>query len=124
MVEVQIKLAFMWVVVTLIYLYGDILRMVAGDMPLGEINGMKTTPVMMFGISILMFTPILMIVLTLTLDYTVNRWVNIIVAVFWILFNLMDIRSYFARPYDLFLIIASMVINLLTIWWAWHWTIG
>ncbi|PJF29218.1 MAG: hypothetical protein CUN52_09515 [Phototrophicales bacterium] len=124
MVDVQIKLAFMWVVVTLIYLYGDILRMVAGDMPLGEINGMKATPVMMFGISVLMFTPILMIVLTLTLDYNVNRWVNIIVAVFWILFNLVDIRSYFTRPYDLFLIIVSMIINLLTIWWAWHWTIG
>lgn len=124
MVEVQIKLAFMWVAVTLIYLYGDILRMVAGDMPLGEINGMKATPVMMFGISLLMFTPILMIVLTLTLDYNVNRGVNIIVAVFWILFNLMDIRSYFARPYDLLLIIASIVINLLTIGWAWHWTAG
>ena len=122
MTEVQIKLAFMWVTVTLLYLYGDILRMVAGDMPLGEINGVKATPLMMFGISVLMFTPILMIVLTLTLDYNVNRWVNIIMAVLWILFNLMDIRSYFARPYDLFLILASVGVNALTIWWAWNWT--
>ncbi|MCL4254733.1 MAG: hypothetical protein KJ043_13285 [Anaerolineae bacterium] len=118
MTEIQIKLAFMWVVVTLLYLYGDILRMVAGDMPLGEINGMKATPLMMFGISVLMFTPILMIVLTLTLD----RWVNIIMAVLWILFNMMDIRSYFARPYDLFLILASVGINGLIVWWAWNWT--
>jgi len=94
MEDIQIKLAFMWVAVTLVYIYGDILRMVAGDMPPGEINGMKATPVMMFGISVLMSITIVMVVLTLTLDYNINRWLNIIVAAFWFLFTLIDLRSY------------------------------
>jgi hypothetical protein len=121
--DIQIKLAFMWVAVTLVYLYGDILRMVAGDMPHGEINGMKATPIMMFGISVLMSITIIMVVLTLTLDYNINRWANIIVAAFWILFIAIDLRSYLKRPYDFYLIAIALVFNGMIIWWAWNWTI-
>jgi len=119
--DVQIKLAFMWGAVTLVYLYGDILRYVAGDMPAGEIMGTKVTPLMMFGISVLMSLPIIMIVLTLTLDQNINRWANIIMAAFWLLFNVMDLRSYLTRPYDFYLIAVSLVFNGIIIWWAWNW---
>ncbi|MDX2076736.1 MAG: DUF6326 family protein [bacterium] len=121
--DIQIKLAFMWVAITLVYLYGDILRYVAGDMPPGEIDGMKATPIMMFGISVLMSLTMIMIVLTLTLDHNINRWANIIVAVFWFLFNLIGLRSYLSRPYDFYLIVVALVFNGMIIWLAWNWVL-
>ena len=121
MVSVRVRLAFAWVATTLAFLYGDILRMVAGDMPLGEINGTIPTPLMMFGISVLMSLTIIMTILTLILNRSLARWLNIGVAVFWSLFNLADVGSYFARPYDLYLILLSVLFTFVIIWWSFRW---
>jgi len=121
MVSVRVRLAFAWVATTLAFIYGDILRMVAGDMPLGEINGTIPTPLMMFGISVLMSLTIIMTILTLILNRGLVRWLNIGVAVFWSLFNLADVGSYFARPYDLYLILLSVLFTFVIIWWSFRW---
>jgi len=121
MVSVRVRLAFAWVATTLAFIYGDILRMVAGDMPLGEINGTIPTPLMMFGISVLMSLTIIMTILTLILNHGLARWLNIGVAVFWSLFNLADVGSYFARPYDLYLILLSVLFTFVIIWWSFRW---
>jgi len=80
----------------------------------------KFTQVMWLGISILMVIPIVMVFLSLTLNYPVNRWVNIIVAIFFFLFNLVGLRTY-PSAYDKFLLIVSMGFNVLTVWYAWKW---
>lgn len=49
---------------------------------------------MWFGIAVLMLIPIVMVVLTLTLKYPAIRWANIIVAIFWIVFNLIGLSGY------------------------------
>jgi len=64
--------------------------------------------------------PIVMVVLTLILGYPVNRWANIIVAVFFFLFNLVGLPTY-PSAYDKFLIAVSLVFNGMTIWYAWNW---
>ncbi|MCU0482038.1 MAG: DUF6326 family protein [Anaerolineae bacterium] len=121
MVSIRVRLAFAWVATTLAFIYGDILRMVAGDMPLGEIEGIEVTPIMMFGISVLMSLSIIMVVLTLTLSRNINRWVNIIVAAFWFVFSAIELPSYLARPYDFYLLALSVVFNGLIIWWSLRW---
>jgi hypothetical protein len=50
----------------------------------------------------------------------VSRWANIIVAGFFILFNLVGLPTY-PSLYDKFLLVVSMVFNGVTIWYAWHW---
>jgi len=80
----------------------------------------KFTQVMWLGISILMVIPIVMVFLSLTLNYPVNRWANIIVAIFFFLFNLVGLRTY-PSAYDKFLLIVSMGFNVLTVWYAWNW---
>jgi hypothetical protein len=62
-----------------------------------------------------------MVVLTLTLNPRAMRWVNIIVAIFWIIFNLSSISGYPA--YNKFLLSVSMVFNLITVWYAWKWVV-
>ena len=120
MENMKVTLSIIWIAVMLTYLLGDVIRIFAGDVILGEIDGAKFTQGMGLGIAALMVTPILMVVLSLALPQNVNRWANIIVAVLWFLFNLAGIRGY-AGHYDKFLLAVSMVFNVITVWFAWKW---
>ena len=120
MKDVKVTLSIIWIAVMLVYLWGDVLRIFAGDVVLGEIDGVKFTQGMALGIAALMLIPILMVVLSLVLPYNINRWANIIVAIGWFLFNLAGIRSY-PGHYDKFLLAVSMVFNVITVWYAWKW---
>jgi len=120
MKDVRVALSIMWIAVMLVYLWGDVLRIMVGDVVLGEIDGAKFTQGMALGIAALMLIPILMVVLSLVLPYNINRWANIIVAAGWFLFNLVGIRGY-PGHYDKFLLAVSMVFNVITIWYAWKW---
>jgi hypothetical protein len=119
MEEVKIILSGLWVATMLTYLWGDVLSTFAGDVVAGEMGGMKLSQTMWMGIAVLMMIPIVMVVLSLTLQHPVNRWANIIVAVFWIVFNLSSLQGY--PVYNKILLIISMGFNLLTVWYAWKW---
>ena len=119
MEDTRIILAGIWVALMLTYLLGDVLRIFAGDFESGKIAGMKPTQAMWLGIAALMLIPIVMIVLTLTLPYPAIRWINIIFAIFFIVFNLAGLP--YPGAYDNFLIFVSFVFNALTIWYAWNW---
>ncbi len=120
MVDTRIILSGLWVALMLTYLLGDVLRIFAGDFEPGKIaGGFQPTQVMWLGIAVLMLIPIVMVVLTLTLKYPAIRWVNIIVAIFFVIFNLFGLP--YPGAYDNFLIIVSFVFNTLTVWYAWNW---
>ena len=119
MVDTRIILSGFWVAVMLTYLLGDVLRIFAGDFKAGEIGGMQPSQAMWLGIAVLMLIPIVMVVLNLTFKYPAIRWANIILAIFWLVFNLISLSGY--AVYDKFLLIVSMGFNLLTVWYAWKW---
>jgi len=116
MVDVKIIFSFIWVATMLVYLLGDVMRIFAGDFKPGEIEGKPMTQKMVFGMAIIMLVPIVMVILCLILDHPVNSVVNIVVAIFWIVFNLAGIKGY--KAYDKFLLIVSMGFNVLIIWYA------
>jgi hypothetical protein len=120
MEDIQIKLAFIWAALMLAYLLGDVLRIFFGDFTPGEIGGKKISQGLWLGIAILMVIPIVMIVLTIFRNQPANRWVNIIAAAFFFVFNLIGLPSYKGH-FDKFLIVVGLVFNVVTIWMAWHW---
>ncbi len=119
MSNTQIILAGTWVVVTLIYLYGDVLRISSGDVA-KAVPQMNFNQFIWLGIAVLMLTPILMVFLTLVLPRPAVRWANIIVAGFFLLFNLVGLPTY-PSLYDKFLLAVSIVFNGVTIGYAWNW---
>jgi Family of unknown function (DUF6326) len=119
MLDTRLILSGLWGATMLIYLWGDVLRIMAGDVKPGEIKGMQPTQGMWLGIAALMLIPIVMVVLTLTLEYPAIRWANIIVAILVVVFNLFGLP--YKGAYDNFLIIVSCVFNALTVWYAWKW---
>jgi len=120
MEDVQIKLSALWVALMLTYLLGDVLRIFSGDFKSGEIGGMQVSQGMYLGMAALFVIPIAMVFLSLTLKHPVNRWANIIVPIIFFVFNLIGLPTY-PSVYDKFLIIVSLVFNILTVWYAWKW---
>ncbi len=118
MLDTRIILSGWWVALMLIFFLGDVLRIVSGDV--ARMQNMQITQAMWLGIAVLMLIPILMVVLSLTLPLPVSRWANIIVAVFFFLFNLIGLPTY-PSAYDKFLLAVSLVFNGVTAWTAWNW---
>lgn len=104
----------------LIYLLGDVLRIFNGDFKPGEVGGKKLGQNFWLVIAVIMLVPILMIFLSLALDYQVNRVANLVASVFFFLFNIAGVTSYPSK-YDRFLIVVSLVFNIITAIYAWRW---
>ncbi len=121
MPDTRIILSATWVVVTLIFLYGDVLRIFHGGEPAKAMAAMNLSQLAWLGIAILMLLPILMVFLTLVLPQPASRWANIILAAFFFLFNLVGLPTY-PPLFDKFLLAVSMVFNGVTIWIAWNWS--
>lgn len=108
----------------LIYLLGDVVRIFSGDFTAGQMGeGVKGTQWMYLGVSLLMLLPILMVFLSIVLPYKACKLSNIILAIFFFLFNLIGLPTY-AGLYDKFLLAVSLIFNGLTVWYAWRWVIN
>ncbi len=122
MVDVKIILSALWVAAMFVWQQGDVQRLYSGDFIPGETKlGEMMSPEMLWMISAITMTiPVVMIILSLTLNYPVNRWANIIVAIVYFGFNLIGLPRY-PSAYDKFLIFVSIVFTALIVWFAWKW---
>lgn len=83
-------------------------------------KGCQPSQVAWLGIAAFILIPIIMVVLTLTLRYPAIRWASIVVAVILFVFNLVGLPTY-PSAYDKFLIVVGLVLNVLSVWYAWKW---
>jgi len=120
MPEVPIRLAALWVALILTCLLADVLRIFAGDFKAGELAGVKASPGMWLAAAAIMLVPIVMVVVSVTVDGQVARWMHIVAAIGLFGFNLVGLPTY-PGLYDRFLIAVGLVFNGLTVWTAWGW---
>ena len=122
MVDVRIILAALWVALMFLYQQGDVQRLYSGDFVPGDTElGKLMSPELLWLVSAITMTiPVVMIILSLTLNYPVNRWANIIVAILFFVYTLIGLPKY-PSAYDKFLLTVSLGVNALTIWYAWKW---
>ncbi len=116
MEDVKIILSGLWVATMLCYLLGDVIRVFSGGTEPGKIAGKTIGQGTWLGIAAIMVIPIIMIVLSLILEIQANKVVNLIAAVFFLIFNLMGIKGY--KPFDRFLLLVSFGFNFLVIYYA------
>jgi len=120
--DVQIKLSALWVALLFIWQQGDALRLYSGDVIGGVVDtGNMMSPETLWMVSAIWMTiPAVMLFLSLTLNYPVNRWANIIVGILFVVINVIGLSTY-PWGYDKFLIIVGLVFNVLIVWYAWKW---
>jgi hypothetical protein len=119
MVDTRIVLSALWGCLMLVFLQGDVLRIFAGDFVTGELAGRPAPPWLWVLIAAIMITPIVMIALSLVVPYPAIRWVCLVAAVFWALFNLMGLP--YPGAYDNFLMVVGFGFCGAIIWYAWTW---
>ena len=122
-VNVKIKLSALWVALMFLYLYNDVFGSFRQDQVEKVLSGEITlNQVSLFGAAILMAIPIFMIFLSLALPAKVNRWVNIIVGIVYVvvlvLVNLIPAETW---AYYAFYEILEAVFIVLIVWHAWKW---
>ncbi|MGY5766560.1 hypothetical protein ACXET9_15340 [Brachybacterium sp. DNPG3] len=116
----RILLAGAWVSVMLIYLLGDVIRIFAGHAGPGTIDGQEVASWVWTLASAIMLLPIAMILISLMVPATPLRWIEIIVSIALVIFNLAGFSSY-AGFYDKMLLVISFAVNGLIVWLAWTW---
>ena len=126
-VNVKIKLSVLWLfgeVTLLTFLVlefleqGVIQGIIAGDM-----KGLPLGPETLLFYAVSLLIPLVMAFLSLTLKDSMNRRVNIIVGVVYTVLYLCDLVAHLAVPYAYAILmgIASVVAQLLIVWYAWKW---
>jgi len=123
-INVKIKLAALWATVMFIYVYVDIFGFykpgIIEEIIAGEVAGIQINQVFLLGALILMIIPSLMVFLSLALPAKVNRWVNIIVGIFYIVVVLGFLIGE-SHAFYIFGSIVEAVLLLLIVWYAWKW---
>jgi Family of unknown function (DUF6326) len=111
--------------VTLCYLYGDYFELYVPHKVAGLLSGdnMLDSPMKLFGASILLAIPALMVSLSIILKPLINRWLNIIFGIFFTLIMVL-IAFISIKPWLTFYVFLAIVESILTsliVWYAWTW---
>ena len=126
MVDVKIILSALWAARMLSSLQGDSTRLhdpVALKELVAGTTEITVTNELLLVMSIIMAVPIFMSFLSLTLKDKANRWANLIIGTFFVLFELYFLISFYLQDpaYELFWGIAYLSFALLVVWYAWKW---
>jgi len=123
-VNVKIKLAALWASLMFIYIYVDFYSLykpgVIEDILKGIVWQFEITQGWAMGAMVLMAIPALMIFLSVLLNAKLNRWINIIVGILYIIVAVGNVigETWF---YYIFGTIIEFVILILVVWFAWKW---
>ena len=125
MEDVQITISALWVAVMLSSLMGDVLRFyepgIIKQIIAGEVEGMQQTHRGLLVSATFMAIPIVMVVLSMTLNYDANRWANIIFSIFFFGFTLIWLLIKSPPAYKILLGSVGLVCNALIVWYAYMW---
>lgn len=124
--NITTKLAILWVIVMLNMIYADILAFISAFITPGVIDELKSgysgnvklSQELLLVAAILIEIPILMIFLSKTLPYHINKWANVLASLITILFVVGGIET---DPFFLFLAGVEVLVMLFIIWTALRW---
>ena len=124
-INVKLKISALWVAVMFCYLYGDYIQLyvpgiLARAMELKTTASDTNTQLEFVAVAIFMAIPSIMVFFSLVLKPKVNRWLNIILGIFFIFVNVvLNLTETWAHY--LFLTVIEIAITMAIIWYAWKW---
>ena len=123
--EVKLKLAALWTAVMFFYIYVDIFSFykpgTIESIQSGRIWEFEITQLFILASLLLMSIPILMVFLSVVLPARANRWLNIVVA---LLFIVVSLGNTLGESWVYFYFGAALEVVLLglVVWYAWNWS--
>jgi hypothetical protein len=126
-INVKVKLSALWISVMFCYVYGDFFSLFVPGRIQGLMNGQSgagpITPWVLLMYAILLSIPPFMIFLSLILSPKVNRFVNIIVGIFFTIVMLLVVGTSINKwmIFYTYLGIIEIIITCLIVRHAWLW---
>jgi len=122
-INVKLIISSLWVAVMFCYVYGDYIQIyvpgiLADAMEVS--SSKKGIQIEFFAVALLMAIPSLMIFLTLVLKPHINRWLNIIIPILYIML-LVAVNLEETWGYYLFLTAIEILLSMTTVCYAWNW---
>jgi len=122
-VPIKHKLAALWTSVMFCYIYADYFGLYIPGKLQGMLDGRmgplgRTTQGVLFGTSVMMAIPSLMIFLSVALKPRPSRWLNIIIGV---LYTLIIMVTMWDWAFYVFFGVIEVVLTGLVVWYAWRW---
>ena len=115
----KVVLSTLWIFVMFNYLYADILMLIVHPVIYQKAAAHMSGAVVL-AFAALMEIPILMILLSRVLKYSVNRWANIIAGAESAVFAAITLNPKMPSYYLLFTSI-EILCTLFIVWYAWTW---
>jgi hypothetical protein len=127
--DLRIRLAVFWFFIAGAMLANTILYFVVpgviDEIRSGIMVGMQTGPELVLGMAIVYYwLPLVMTVLSVTLKDKVNRWINLILGGFYVVFILFELTmnvTTVAYPYAILMDVSMITVAALIAWKAWKW---
>lgn len=123
----KVLLSTLWVFAVFNYLYADVVTLMDSEMLkmilTGQVGSMRMTRSLLLGAAVLIETAIAMVLLARVLDYTLNRWANIIVGAIHTVAVALSLVLGGGAPalYYLFFAAIEIACTLFIMWYAWRW---
>lgn len=124
-VNIKIKLALLWIAVTLCYLYGDYFELYVPGKVEGLISGENNlnSPLTLFLAAVLLAIPSIMVFISITTKPRINRALNILFGalftVIMILIALGSLGTWYI--FYTFLAVLEIIFTILIVWYAIKW---
>jgi uncharacterized protein DUF6326 len=123
-ISIRVKISALWVAALLLFGYGDIFGFFAPgrieEVTAGEISGIEITQVFLFTVSVYIAIASAMIFLSLVLRPGVNRWINIVLPLLYVVSIVVSVIGE-TSAYFLLLSSVESALLLLIVWYAWTW---
>jgi hypothetical protein len=128
MEDERIKLAVLWLLWLVTDLQTWALMLIEpgliDEIRTGEVMGVVVGPEMLLLGAVIIFIALVMVYLSLTLNYPVNRRANVILGVVYTFLGITDIIEQAAEPsaHRILMMLAKVVFSALIAWYAWKWS--
>jgi hypothetical protein len=121
---VRLRISALWVAMLFLFAYGDIFGSFQPghieEVTAGEISGIEITQAFLLAVSVYIAIASVMVFQTLVLKPMVNRWINIVLSILYIVSIVASVIAE-TWAYFLFLSATECGLLLLIIWYAWTW---
>jgi Family of unknown function (DUF6326) len=123
-IGVRLKISALWIAMLFLFAYGDIFGFFQPgqieEVMSGEIGGFEITEVFLVAVSVYIAIASVMVFLTLVIKPSVNRWVNIVLPVLYIVSIVASVIGEDA-VYFILLSLGECVLLATIVWYAWTW---
>lgn len=121
-INVKLKISALWITIMFCYVYGDYIEIYVPGVLVEamEVKATAETQLEFFAVAFLMVIPSVMIFFTLMLKPKVNRWLNMILPMFYI-FLLISVNLSGGWAFYLFLTGIEIVISIAICQYAYKW---